>query len=244
MSTRCSIICFIALVLAAPALADDLVLVAGATGRTGQKVVSELLAKDYRVRAFVRDIDRAKEKLGSEIEYAEGDVRQRDTIDDALEGVTALISSIGASLDDPGNGPEFVDYGGVRNLVEAAADANLRHFVLVSSGGVTHEDHALNKRFNNVLIWKFKGEEAVRDSGVSYTIVRPGGLTDEPGGEKSLEFVQGDDRQGRVPRADVARVLVAALSLPEARNKTFELFGGEGPPSTELQSQFAAVEED
>jgi len=93
-------------------------------------------------------------------------------------------------------------------------------------------------------MWKFKGEEAVRNSGVPYTIVRPGGLTDEPGGETSLDFRQGDDRQGRVSRADVARVLVAALSLPEAQNKTFELFGGEGPPSIELQSQFAAMEED
>ena len=248
MSTRRSIcktvVCLIALVVTAPVLASDLVLVAGATGRTGQKVVSELLANDYSVRAFVRDAGLAREKLGSDIEYAEGDVRQRETIDAALDDVAAIISAIGASRDDPSNGPEFVDYGGVKNLAEAAADAELSQFVLVSSAGVGREDSALNRMFGEILMWKFKGEEAVRNSGVPYTIVRPGGLTDEPGGEKSLEFVQGDDRQGRVPRADVARVLVAALSLPKARNKTFELFSGEGPSSTELQIQFAAMEED
>jgi uncharacterized protein YbjT (DUF2867 family) len=248
MSTRRSICktfaCLIALILTVPVLAGDLVLVAGATGRTGQKVVSELLANDYSVRAFVRDAGLAREKLGSDIEYAEGDVRQRETIDAALDGVAAIISAIGASRDDPSNGPEFVDYGGVKNLAEAAADAGLSQIVLVSSAGVGREDSALNRMFGELLMWKFKGEEAVRNSGVPYTIVRPGGLTDGPGGEKSLEFVQGDDRQGRVPRADVARVLVAALSLPEAQNKTFGLFGGEGPPSIELQIQFAAMEED
>ena len=248
MSTRRSIcrtvVCLIAIVVTAPVLASDLVLVAGATGRTGQKVVTELLANDYSVRAFVRDAGLAREKLGSDIEYAEGDVRQRETIDAALDGVAAIISAIGASRDDPSNGPEFVDYGGVRNLAEAAADAGLNQIVLVSSAGVGREDSALNRMFGEILMWKFKGEEAVRNSGVTYTIVRPGGLTGEPGGEKSLEFVQGEDRQGRVPRADVARVLVAALSLAEARNKTFELFGGEGPPSMDLQTQFAAMEED
>ena len=251
------VVCFIALVLLVPALAEDsesvgrtsnsvsdLVLVAGATGRTGQEVVRELLAKGYRVRAFVRNIDAARVTLGAEIDYAVGDVRQRETIDAALEGVTAMISAIGASRDDPGNGPEFVDYGGVKNLAEAAADAELSQFVLVSSAGVGREDKALNQMFGNILLWKYKGEEAVRDSGVPYTIVRPGGLSNEPGGEKSLVFLQGDDYQGRVSRADVARVLVAALGLAEARNKTFELFGGEGPTSMDLRSQFAALRAD
>ena len=256
-SVRDIVVCLMALVLLVPALAEDsdsggrtgnsvsdLVLVAGATGRTGQEVVRELLAKGYRVRAFVRDIDAARVKLGADIDYAVGDVRQRETIDAALDGVTAMISAIGASRDDPSNGPEFVDYGGVKNLAEAAADAELSQFVLVSSAGVGRKDQALNQRFGNILIWKFKGEEAVRNSGVPYTIVRPGGLTSEPGGEKAMLFLQGDDRRGRIPRVDLARVLVAALSLSEARSKTFELFGGEGPPSMDIQIQFAAMEED
>jgi len=222
----------------------DLVLVAGATGGTGSLVVTELVDNGYRVRAFVRDIESAREKLGVDIEYVEGDVRQRDSIDAALDGVTAVICAIGAGRKDPSNGPEFVDYGGVKNLVEAAADAHLRQFVLVSSGGVTHEDHMLNKMFDNVLKWKFKGEEAVRNSGVPYTIVRPGGLVNKPGGETALDFQQGDQVEGIIPRADVARILVAALGYPEALNKTFEVVGGQGAPSEELQSQFAALDSD
>lgn len=250
ISIRRIVVYLIALAFTVSAFADPhesdkgLVLVAGATGRTGTVTVSELLRQGYRVRAFVRDIDSAREKLSADIEFAEGDVRDRASIDTAIRGVSAVISSIGAGRGDPSNGPEFVDYGGVKNLVEAAADAGVEQFVLVSSMGVTHEDHALNKMFNNILIWKLKGEEAVRNSGVTYTVVRPGGLTDEPGGERALLFLQGDSGQGRIPRADVARALVAALNLPEARSKTFELISGEGSPSMSLRNQFANLEED
>jgi uncharacterized protein YbjT (DUF2867 family) len=254
------VLCFLGLVLLVPAMADntasadqireasdDLVLVAGATGRTGRELVSVLLAEGYRVRAFVRNLDTARPKLGPDVEYAVGDVRQRETIDAALDGVTAMIVTIGASPYAPSNGPEFVDYGGVKALAEAATDAKLRQYVLVSSAGVTQtDDHAdfMNKSYDNILIWKYKGEQAVRKGSVPYTIVRPGGLTQGAGGETALRFLQGDEIQGKVTRADVARVSVAALGLVEAQGKTFELFGGEGPASTDFRSQFAAVEAD
>lgn len=227
-----------------PVGVGELILVAGATGRTGVEVVRELQASGYRVRAFVRDIDRAREKLGEDVEYALGDVRDRATIDAALDGVGALISAIGAGRGDPSNGPEFVDYGGVRNLAEAAAAADLRQMVLVSSGGVTQEDHILNKMFDNVLLWKFKGEEALRSSGVAYTIVRPGGLTNAPGAEYEILFLQGDKDSGAIPRTDVARVCVAALDSEDARNKTFEIISGKNPPSADFAESFARLAPD
>ncbi len=222
----------------------ELVLVAGATGGTGSELVKELLAAGYRVRAFVRDADKARASFGDAVEYAVGDVRERATIDVALQDVDALISAIGAGRADPSNGPEFVDYGGVRNLAEAAAEGGLRQVVLVSSMGVTHEDHFLNKMFNNVLKWKFKGEEALRTSGVAYTIVRPGGLVNEPGGQKSIVFAQGDNETGMIPRADVARVCVAALGSPEAVNKTFEINSGKSTAVEDLADSFSALAAD
>lgn len=222
----------------------ELVLVAGATGGTGREVVRELLDNGYRVRAFVRDADKARETLGEDVEYAIGDVRERATIDAALDGVSALISAIGAGRGDPTNGPEFVDYGGVKNMADAGVVAKLRQIVLVSSMGVTHEDHVLNKMFNNVLKWKFKGEEALRSSGVAYTIVRPGGLINEPGGSKSVVFAQGDGGTGAIPRADVARVCVAALGSPDALNKTFEINSGKTAPAGSFADSFAKLAAD
>jgi uncharacterized protein YbjT (DUF2867 family) len=129
-------------------------------------------------------------------------------------------------------------------MAEAAAAADLRQFVLVSSMGVTHEDHVLNKMFNNVLIWKFKGEEALRASGVPYTIVRPGGLINEPGGQKSVVFAQGDDGTGTIPRADLARVCVAALGSPDALNKAFEVNSGKSAPEQIFADSFAGLVSD
>ncbi len=216
-----------------------LVLVAGATGGTGHEVVRELLANGYRVRVFVRDESKARASFGNDVEYAVGDVREITSITAALNGVDALISAVGAGRGEPGNGPEFVDYGGVRNMAEAAV--GLQQFVLVSSIGVTHEDNALNKMFNNVLIWKFKGEQALRASGVPYTIIRPGGLINEPGGQKSVTFAQGDDSLGNIPRADLARVCVAALGSVAALNKTFEIFSGKPAPVESLAELFTIL---
>ncbi len=211
--------------------AADLVLVAGATGGTGQQIVRELNAAGYRVRALVRDPAGARKVLGDEVEYATGDVRQRATLDAALQGVRYAISAIGATRKDPANGPEFVDFQGVRNLADAAAAARLDQLVIVSSAGVTRLDHPLNRMFDNVLIWKGKGEDAVRASGVPYTIVRPGGLTNQPGGASGVRLEQGDKGTGFIPRGDVARVCVAALKSPAARNRTFEAYSapGSGP---------------
>ena len=227
------------------AAASDLVLVAGATGGTGQQVVRELNAAGYRVRALVRDPASARGVLGDTVEYATGDVRERATIDAALKGVRYAISAIGATRKDPANGPEFVDFQGVRNLAEAAAAAKLDQLVIVSSAGVTQKDHVLNRMFDNVLIWKGRGEDAVRASGVPYTIVRPGGLTDKPGGQSGVRLEQGDKGTGFIPRADVARVCVAALKSPAARNRTFELYSApSASPETDWDAAFGKLAAD
>lgn len=220
-----------------------LVAVAGATGRTGRHVVTTLKDQGYDVRVLVRDTATARPLLGEGIEYVVADVRQPATLASALAGATAVISALGSSRKDPGNGPEQVDYQGVKNLADAAAAARVGQIVLVSSAGVTQEDHPLNRMFDNVLRWKAKGEEAVRASGVPHTIVRPGGLVDKPGGEGGLRLEQGDRGTGFIPRADVARVCVAALESPAARNRTFELYSGPGSPPSDWNAVFGALKE-
>jgi uncharacterized protein YbjT (DUF2867 family) len=226
------------------ASAADVVLVAGATGGTGQHIVRQLDAAGYRVRALVRDPTNARDILGDAVELATGDVRDRATIDAAMKGVRYAISAIGATRKDPANGPEFVDFQGVRNLADAAAAAKLDQLVVVSSAGVTRTDHPLNRMFDNVLVWKGRGEDAVRASGVPYTIVRPGGLTDKPGGQTSVRLEQGDAGTGFIPRADVARVCVAALKSPAARNRTFELYSGQSAPDTDWDAAFGNLAPD
>ncbi|NND55292.1 MAG: SDR family oxidoreductase [Gammaproteobacteria bacterium] len=223
---------------------NGLVVVAGATGGTGRALVRNLQDQGYAVRAFVRDTAKARVVLGDEVDYVQGDVRDIDSIRPAMTGATYVISAIGAGRSDPDNGPEHVDFGGVKNLTDAAVEAGVKQFVLVSSSGVTQEDHFLNKVMNNVLIWKFKGEEALRNSGMPYTIVRPGGLVNTPGGDEALVFAQGDTTTGRISREDVALICIAALGNPAALGKTFETYSSEESGANDWSDMFSALQAD
>jgi uncharacterized protein YbjT (DUF2867 family) len=223
---------------------DQLVVVAGATGGTGRAVVKNLKAQGYQVRAFVRDEAKARVVLGDDLSYAVGDVRQIDTIRAAFADADYVISAIGSSRSDPSNNPEAVDYEGVSNLARAAADANIRQFVLVSSSGATQDDHFLNKAFDNVLKWKLKGENALRASGVPYTVVRPGGLINKPANEFAVTFAQGDTSTGTISREDVALICIAALQQGDARGKTFEAFSSAEPGANDWPALFAGLAAD
>ena len=222
------------------------VLVAGATGQTGQLIVGELLASGYEVRALVRDTTKARKVLGDKVELVQGDVKDPATLTAAFAGTDAVISAVGARGAKGPDRPEAIDYEGVRNLVDAAVAARSRQFVLISSRSVTQPDNPLNKLFGNVLIWKLKGEDALRASGVPYTVIRPGGLTNGPGGNLDLVFEQGDTvrAQTTITRADLARIAVQALRYPEARNRTFETSAQPGAPVTDWRAKLAALRPD
>jgi uncharacterized protein YbjT (DUF2867 family) len=229
------------------AAGPQVLLVVGATGGTGREVVRQALAQGFAVRALVRDATRARTQFGDSVAYVVGDVRTGAGIAAAMQGADYVVSALGSNVrNDPENTPERVDYGGVKALAEAAAAARVKHFVLVSSMGATHVDHPLNRRFGNILIWKLKGEDALRGSGVPYTVVRPGGLRDSPGGATGVKAFQGDDlsNQGSIPRADVATVCLAALGNAAARGKTFELVADTATARTDLDALFAGLAAD
>jgi uncharacterized protein YbjT (DUF2867 family) len=208
-------------------MSDKIYLVAGATGGVGQQVVSRLLRRNEHVRALVRDLTKARALLGENLELIEGDARRIDSAHEAVRGVQVVICTLGARPGNEHNTPEQVDYEGVSNLVKAAVVAGVERFVLVSSLAVTRPDHPLNQ-YGRILDWKLKGEEALRGSGLVYTIIRPGGLNDEAGGVTGLTFDQGDRISGRISRADVAEVVLQALARDSARNVTFEVISADG----------------
>jgi uncharacterized protein YbjT (DUF2867 family) len=214
---------------------QPVVLVIGATGRTGGSLLAAL-GDDYQIRALVRDLDRARAKLPANVELFLGDVRQPETLTAAFEGAQFVVSAVGArfvgrgDLADPLNTTELVDYEGVKHLAEAAHTAGVKHFVLISALGVTHSGGG-HDRMDNIMHWKLKGENALRASGVPYTIVRPGGLTDEAGGTLGTLVAQGDNQgPGQSNRIDVGRICARALTAPAAVNVTFEVLKDESQP--------------
>lgn len=222
------------------------VLIAGATGGVGRHLIGKLTAQDQEVRALVRDKGQAQEFFGTQacLTLVEGDARSSITLPRAVVGARAVICTIGAKAPVGEDSPEKIDYEGVRNLVLAARNAGIGRFILVSSIGVTHPEHPLNN-FGRVLDWKLKGEQSLRTSGLIYTIIRPGGLTDEPGGMHGIRIDQGDRLgSGRISRSDVAGICLAALDDIATYHTTFEVIAEEGTQPADLGALFAMLKTD
>ncbi len=198
------------------------ILVAGATGRTGRIIVEKLIKRSHTPHVLVRDMDAAQLLFSDPVIYHQGDVREAKSIMPCLSGINIVISAIGSNIPVGPNCPKRVDYEGVTNLVHATQIQNVERFILISSIAVTRPDHPLN-RFGRVLEWKFRAESFLRGSGLRYTIIRPGGLSDIRGGTRQLIFSQGDQIMGMVSRSDLAEACLHALNYPESECKTFEI---------------------
>ncbi|BAY27021.1 NADH:ubiquinone oxidoreductase complex I intermediate-associated protein 30 [Calothrix sp. NIES-2100] len=140
--------------------------------------------------------------------------------------------------------------------IKAYSGITLPKFVLVSSAGVTRPGRPginldeeppavrLNDQLGGILTWKLQGEESLRKSGISYTIIRPCALTEETGG-KDLIVEQGDNIRGKISREDVAEICIEALKQPKAANLTFEVKAGDNPSdSIDWQRLFSHLQPD
>jgi uncharacterized protein YbjT (DUF2867 family) len=247
LDRRTSLLALLALTLgacaSAPPQVPNSVLVAGASGQTGQLVVARLVAEGYTVRALVRDAARSGVSFPAGVAVVEGDVKDPATLAPAMAGMTYVISAIGARSALGPDRPEMIDYQGVSNLATAARAAGIRQFVLVSARSVTQPDHPLNKAFGNVLQWKLRGEDALRASGVPYSVVRPGGLVKGEAGAQTIVLAQGDTVtvDTTISRADVAELCVQALKHPDTLNKTFEVSTVPGAPVSDWRALFATL---
>ena len=244
------------------------VLVTGATGKTGSLVFQKLKhqPEEFEVVGFARSPEKAEQIFSSTKDFVFGDIANKSQIETAIEGCDALViltSAVPKMVAPPSEGkppefaydpegmPENVDYHGQLNQIDAAKQAGVEHIVLVGSMGGTKQDHVLNRMGNgNILVWKRKAEQYLIDSGIDYTIIRAGGLLNEPGGVREL-LVGKDDllsinppdgATNSIPRDDVATLVVNALKEPNARNKAFDVVSkAEDAPDASVTSDFASL---
>jgi uncharacterized protein YbjT (DUF2867 family) len=196
--------------------------VAGATGQTGRRIVEELVKRNIPVRALVRNLEKAKEILPPEADLVTGDVLNATSLPELIGDCTVLLCATGATPSFDPTGPYKVDYEGSKNLVDAAKVKGIEHFVFVSSLCVSNLLHPLNL-FWLILVWKKQAEEYLQKSGLTYTIVRPGGLKNEDNTDAIV--MESADRlfDGSIPRTKVAQVCVEALFHPTSHNKIVEI---------------------
>ncbi|MEJ2666108.1 MAG: SDR family oxidoreductase [Deinococcales bacterium] len=207
------------------------VLVVGAAGRTGSHALRMMLAAhEGPVLGMVR---RPKQRdavaaFGAEpvlcdltrVTPDEGEA----SLDQALAGVDAVVCAAGAA--DPAEA-EAVDHLGTVRLIEAAKAAGVQRFVLISSLGADRPER-MAPSLRPFLQAKQEAEKALAASGLGWTVLRPGGLTDEPGSGR-VRLGENLGESGSVPRTDVARVAVAALRLGVAEGRALELLSGDTP---------------
>lgn len=215
--------------------------VAGATGATGSRIVTQLVDRGVPVVAFVRDAAAARGKLPIEVTLVEGSVTDKESIRAAMAGCTVLLSATGARPGFDPTGPYQVDYEGTKNLIDVAKDVGIEHFVMVSSLCVSRFFHPLNLFFL-ILYWKQQAEAYLQASGLTYTIVRPGGLKDDDTDSRALIMAPADTLfEGSVPRLKVAQVCVEALYLPQSRHKIVEIVAQDNANPQPYEALFAGV---
>lgn len=192
--------------------------------------LTRLLAeRGDEVRSLIRNPDHSAEVESAGAARAivldlESDGEER--IADAVDGADAIVFAAGAG---PGSGAErkeTMDYGGAAKLIAAAREKGVARYVMVSAMGAD-PGHEGDDVFDVYLRAKGKADAELAESGLDFTIVRPGGLTDEPATGRVFASESGE--RGRIPRADVAAALAAVLRTPGSIGKTFELISGETP---------------
>ena len=206
------------------------VTVIGANGRTGYACVQSLQRRGVAVRATSRTGTwRGSDTAAAAVDVQVCDVADPSTIGPVVQGARAVIFAASASKE--GGTPAMVDNAGLVAVAKACLEAKVKQLVIVSSGAVTKPSspvYLFLNVFGKIMEEKIKGEDSVRAlyaaaaPELSYTIVRPGGLTEEPslGSVPGLELNQGDTKSGRISRADVAEICIEALYYPELTGRT------------------------
>jgi uncharacterized protein YbjT (DUF2867 family) len=202
------------------------ILVAGGHGQVARHLLRMLARDGHRARGLIRNPDHAAdlEALGAQpvlCDLEHGDPRPH------LGGADAIVFAAGAG---PGSGPErkrTVDYGGAVKLIDAARELGVARYVIVSSAGADDVEHAAES-MRPYLEAKRDADDALRDSGLDWTIVRPGRLTDAPGTGR-IDAARKLGRRGEITREDTASALLATLQADNTIRVAFDVLEGDTP---------------
>jgi uncharacterized protein YbjT (DUF2867 family) len=206
-----------------------MILIVGASGRLGSVLASKLLADNKPVRGLSRNPDKLTniKNLGAEI--IQGDLRNPNSLQAACDGVTTVIASAHSLL---GRGKErsaLIDYEGHLNLINAAQNANVQHFIYISIIIAKPDVPVPFARY------KYEVEEYLKSSGLSYTIIRPCAFIEDHAQEmigksimekgKVTILGKGESPQNFVAVDDVAKFVLLSLKNKNTHGKIIEVGG-------------------
>jgi len=201
--------------------------IAGGHGQIGLLLGKILVAHGHTVFGLIRNPEQEDDLHKIGVEPVLCDLEGDDNVAEAVSGAEAVVFAAGAG---PGSGVErkrTMDLGGALKLIDAAKAEGIDRYVMVSAMGAADPPAEGGDVFGTYLRAKAEADRALAASGLAHTIVRPGGLTDDP--PTGLVQVGEALERGQIPRADVAAVLAAVLEADNTIGKTFDLVSGDMP---------------
>ncbi|MFC0016051.1 MULTISPECIES: SDR family oxidoreductase [Allobacillus] len=213
------------------------VLVVGANGQIGKHLVSFIQeTDDLQAKAMIRKEEQASyfTELGAEtaVVNLEGEI---DDIAEAAKDVDAVVFTAGSGPKTGKDKTIMVDLDGAVKTIEATKKAGVKRFVMVSSFDTTRQAiQEAPESFAPYVAAKHYADEWLKATDLDYTIVHPGGLTNDEGTGKVTVSMSGE--MGKVPREDVARAILVTLENDSTIGKEFQVIGGETPVEEAVKS--------
>ncbi|QPL41863.1 SDR family oxidoreductase [Pseudoalteromonas sp. A41-2] len=201
-------------------------LIIGASGQIGKMTTQKMLAQEHEVVALVRD----KSKL-TDIEHPNLSIVEQDLENDfsrALTGVQQVIFSAGSGGATGADKTLLIDLWAAVKAINYAVDAQVEHFIMVSSIGADDPD-GIESSIKPYLVTKHMADEHLLHSGLHYSIVRPGTLLNESASGLFTINRPATRQDAVINREDVADALVYIASHKPDKSQLFELFNGDKP---------------
>ncbi|TFD94454.1 SDR family oxidoreductase [Jeotgalibacillus sp. R-1-5s-1] len=205
------------------------VLVIGANGQVGKHLVAKIQdTSDIKAKAMIRKEEQVPyfEDLGAETVLTDLEKADIDEIAKAAEGTDAIVFTAGSGPKTGDDKTMLIDLDAAVKTIEAAKKAGVKRYIMVSSFDTTREEiQSVPSSFAPYVVAKHYADVWLRATDLDYTIVHPGGLTNDAATGK----VQAAENVGRgeIPREDVASVLLATLQNDSTIGKEFQVVGGE-----------------
>lgn len=204
------------------------ILVAGANGTTGRIIINILKeSDDYKPFAMVRKEEQKDRFEQENVETVLADLEK--DVSHAVKNIDKVIFAAGSN----GKNVKGVDQEGAKRLIDAAKEAGVKKFVMLSTMGA--DDPSVSDSMEDYFRAKQKADDYLKACGLEYSIVRPGSLTDKEG-TGNIQLKEKLEKQGSITRADVARTLVEVLEDEVKQNQVFEILAGEIPIKKAVRS--------
>lgn len=202
------------------------ILVAGSHGQIGQRLIKAIADSDHSSVAMIRNADQAPEMtaMGAH-ETVVADLE--DDCSEALSGVDVVVFTAGSGGHTSPEKTDIVDRDGAISMIDQAVRHGVRRFLMVSSINADTPEQG-PESMQHYFAAKKAADDRLKASGLDYTVLRPGKLSNDPGTGR-VALAESLQRYGEVTRDDVASVLLALVDAPAAFNRQLELLAGDTP---------------